>query len=212
MTHASTADLLVLHAVRLLGVADDDAVARRFALDPAVAKELLLDDQAFGWITWNEFAGIGGWSLTARGREENERRLAAELELVEGAHAVREVYRAFLPLNERLQIACTQWQLRPTDADPHAFNDHSDPAWDRRVVAELSALADHLGPLSEDLAAVLDRFRGYRPRFTAALDHVLAGDHAWVDRTDVDSCHRVWFELHEDLIATLGLPRGVEPA
>jgi hypothetical protein len=26
-----------------------------------------------------------------------------------------------------------------------------------------------------------------------------------VDRTDVDSCHRVWFELHEDLVATLGI-------
>jgi hypothetical protein len=28
-----------------------------------------------------------------------------------------------------------------------------------------------------------------------------------VDRTDVDSCHRVWFELHEDLVATLGIDR-----
>jgi len=28
-----------------------------------------------------------------------------------------------------------------------------------------------------------------------------------VDHTDVDSCHRVWFELHEDLIATLGIDR-----
>ncbi|MEK8226978.1 hypothetical protein NKG05_14185 [Oerskovia sp. M15] len=32
----------------------------------------------------------------------------------------------------------------------------------------------------------------------------------WVDRTDVDSCHRVWFELHEDLVATLGIDRGTE--
>ena len=84
MTHGSAEDLLVLHAVRLLGVADDHAVARRFALDPAVTKELLLGYQAFGWITWSEFAGIGGWSLTTAGRAENERRLAAELELVAG--------------------------------------------------------------------------------------------------------------------------------
>ena len=39
---------------------------------------------------------------------------------------------------------------------------------------------------------------------------VLAGEHDWVDRTDIDSCHRVWFELHEDLIATLGLSRHTE--
>ena len=208
MTHRSTPELLVLHAVRLQGVADDQQVARRFALDQSVAKELLLDYQAYGWITWSEFAGIGGWSLMAAGREENERRLAAELESTAGAETVRETYQAFLPLNERLQVACTQWQLRPTDDDPHAFNDHADPAWDRRVISELTALAEQLGPLAETLEAVLDRFQGYRPRFAAALERVRSGDAGWVDRTNVDSCHKVWFELHEDLIATLGLTRG----
>jgi len=38
---------------------------------------------------------------------------------------------------------------------------------------------------------------------------VQAGDGGWVDRTDVESCHRVWFELHEDLVATLGVDRGL---
>jgi hypothetical protein len=27
----------------------------------------------------------------------------------------------------------------------------------------------------------------------------------------VDSCHTVWMELHEDLMATLGIQRGAEP-
>lgn len=35
----------------------------------------------------------------------------------------------------------------------------------------------------------------------------IGGERGWVDRTDVDSCHRVRFELHEDLVATLGLQR-----
>ncbi len=208
MTHISTTELLALHAVRLLGVADDQQVARRFALDHPVTKELLLDYQAYGWVTWSEFAGIGGWSMTTAGRAENERHLAAELESTAGAETVHEVHRAFLPLNERLQIACTQWQLKPTDDDPHAFNDHNDPAWDRRVIMELTALAEALGPLSKSLASVLDRFQGYQARFTAALERVQAGETGWVDRTNVDSCHKVWFELHEDLIATLGITRG----
>ncbi|WP_245966310.1 hypothetical protein [Sphaerisporangium album] len=46
---------------------------------------------------------------------------------------------------------------------------------------------------------------------TTALARTRAGDCAWVDHTDVDSCHRVWFELHEDLIAMLGLDRHAEP-
>lgn len=43
-------------------------------------------------------------------------------------------------------------------------------------------------------------------RFTAVLHHA-ADDSGWVTGTDRDSAHRVWFELHEDLIATLGLTR-----
>lgn len=47
--------------------------------------------------------------------------------------------------------------------------------------------------------------------FAAARTRAEAGERAFVDRTDVGSCHRVWFELHEDLIATLGIDRGAEP-
>ncbi|MGW1341489.1 transcriptional regulator [Kribbella sp. NPDC002412] len=208
MTHGSTPELLTLHAVRLLGVAADEAVARRFALDSAVVKELLLDYQAFGWVSWSAFAGVGGWSLTDSGRAQNERGLKAELGASGGVETVTEVYAGFLPLNARLQMACTNWQLRPTPGDPLAFNDHTDAAWDEQVIAELADLAEHLHPLSDRLAALLDRFRGYHARFAAALDRARAGDPAWIDQTSVDSCHKVWFELHEDLIATLNVSRA----
>ncbi len=36
------------------------------------------------------------------------------------------------------------------------------------------------------------------------------GEHAWVDGLGRDFCHAVWFELHEDLLATLGIARGSE--
>ncbi|GAB3926657.1 hypothetical protein GCM10029976_021690 [Kribbella albertanoniae] len=187
----STPDLLVLHAVRLLGVGDDTAVAERFNLDPAQAKELLLDYQAYGWISWSEFAGLGGWSLTDPGRLENERQLAAEL----GPHraTVQATYDDFLPLNGRLQAACTNWQLRPTPDDPLAFNDHTDATWDQRVLDELAAIGQELTPLVARLTAVLDRFAGYDTRYSSARE--------------VEERHRVWFELHEDLIATLGVRR-----
>jgi hypothetical protein len=29
-----------------------------------------------------------------------------------------------------------------------------------------------------------------------------------VDAPDRDSCHLVWMQFHEDLLATLGIPRG----
>jgi hypothetical protein len=201
VTHESDVDLLVLHAVRVLGFADTPTIARRFGLAPAETDELLGDAEAYGWVQHAAFADLSGWSLTERGRARDERLLAAELALVDGSEAVRDVYRDFLPLNTRLQRACTDWQLRPTPDDRLAPNDHSDAAWDARVLEELAVIERGLVPLADRLGRLLARFQGYDTRFAAARRR------GWVDRTDVDSCHRVWFELHEDLVATLGIDR-----
>ncbi|GAA2656705.1 MULTISPECIES: transcriptional regulator [Nonomuraea] len=211
MTQDSSLDLLVLHAVRVTGFADTPLIARRYGLDVATTHEVLGDAEARGWVEHTAFAGTGGWSLTGPGRVENERRLGAELARVGGADEVRDVYREFLPLNALLLRACTDWQLRPTAGDRLAVNDHSDPVWDGRVLHELAGIDRALTPLADRLGNVLTRFRGYDTRFATALGRALAGEGAWVDRTDVDSCHRVWFELHEDLIATLGLDRHAAP-
>ncbi|BCJ70294.1 transcriptional regulator [Polymorphospora rubra] len=211
MTRDSSPDLLVLHAVRLRGFADTPALAHRFGLDPGPTGKSLRDHEARGLVQRTEFAGTAGWSLTDAGRAENERLLAAELAQTADPDAVRRAYGTFLPLNGLLRNACTDWQLRPTPDDPLASNDHTDPAWDAGVIHELAVLARALTPVADRLGKVLTRFRGYDTRFSAALARARAGDTAWVDRTDVDSCHRVWFELHEDLIATLGIDRGAEP-
>jgi hypothetical protein len=39
---------------------------------------------------------------------------------------------------------------------------------------------------------------------------VLAGAREWFTRPVIDSYHTVWFELHEDLLSTLGLARASE--
>jgi hypothetical protein len=50
------------------------------------------------------------------------------------------------------------------------------------------------------------RFRRYRVRLTDALASARSG--ALDDVTDsTASYHIVWFQLHEDLLATLGIPR-----
>jgi hypothetical protein len=207
----STPELLALHAVRLKGMADDDEVAARFGLDPTLVRELLLDFQAYGWITRVEFVGTAGWTLSESGRSENERQLAQELAVADSNSTIRHVYMAFLPHNDRLLRACTDWQLRPTGADPLAANEHTDKEWDQRVLATLSSLCDDFRPLCQELGGRFVRFQGYDDRFAAALERVERGEHSWVARPRVDSCHTVWMELHEDLVATLGIRRGVEP-
>ncbi|HET6292804.1 MAG TPA: transcriptional regulator [Kribbella sp.] len=211
MTQDSSSELLVLHAVRIVGFAAPPVLARRFGLEPAETAQLLGDAEARGWVTYAAFADLEGWSLTESGRAENERLLAAELDSAGGADQARDIYRDFLPLNTRLQRACTDWQLRPVPGSRLATNDHSDPVWDGGVLDELTAIDEALAPLAERLGGILTRFGGYDTRFTTALHRARAGEAGWVDRTDIDSCHRVWFELHEDLIASLGLNRGTAP-
>lgn len=210
MTRTSPAPLLALHAVRLLGFADSAAVAGRAG---AVVEETigtLRDAERRGWVRHDAFAGLEGWSLTEDGKAENERLLADERAAADPGDVIGAVHRDFLPLNARLVRACTDWQVRPTGDDRLASNDHADPAWDARVLDELAALGVAVTPLIERLTAVLARFAGYDIRFVAALGHARAGRHEWVDGTGVDSCHRVWFQLHEDLVATLGIDRGAQ--
>lgn len=206
----SPPELRVLHAVRLAGMADDAAVARRTGLDPHLVSELLLDAEAYGWVTRVEFAGTGGWALTERGRERDAANLADELQATEARVAVLAANRAFEPLNARLVRACTDWQLRPTAGDRFAANDHADPAWDGQVLDELTAIAVELRTLVSGLAGVLPRFAGYDDRFGQALAHARAGHPDWVAGVGVPSCHAVWMELHEDLLSTLGIPRGAD--
>lgn len=204
----SARDLLTLHAVRLKGMADAAEVASRFDLDGQEVAELLLDFEAYGWVSHAEFAGTAGWSLTSSGRTRNQAQLAEELAASGGEVLVGQAYDAFLVHNDGLRQAATDWQLRPSQTDPLAANDHTDAAWDADVLDRLQALGQVLGPLVAVLASRLSRFGGYDVRFTTALARVRAGERTWVARPRADSCHTVWMELHEDLIATLGTARG----
>lgn len=206
MTDDSPPDLLALHGVRVLGGPTAAAIAERFGLAAADVREHLLDAQARGWVTRHEFIGET-WSLTGAGRIENERRLAGELDGAGARTAVEGVHAAFLPLNERHGRACTDWQLR-TLAGARVANDHADPAWDDRVLAELEAVDGQAQPLGAALADVLPRFGGHLPRHTTALARARAGGPEWIDAPDRASCELVWIQFHEDLLATLGIPRG----
>jgi hypothetical protein len=197
-----------MHGLRVKGMADAAAVAQRFALDRELVDELLLDYEAFGWITRVHFADVDGWSLTASGLAEDARRLSAELDQTGARSQVVAAHEVFVALNSRFLVAITNWQIRPRGGDQLAANDHTDWSWDERVVDELHGLQGRLQPAGEQLTAALARFGGYTERYSAALDRVDRGERAWVAQPKIDSSHTVWMELHEDLLATLGLERG----
>jgi hypothetical protein len=207
VAHRSAPELVVLHGLRIKGMADEAALAGRFGLDPDLVQELLLDDEAFGWVTRVSFADLHGWALTERGYAQNQRRLGTELDQTGARAEVDAAHGLFVDLNSSFLATVSNWQIRPKPTDLLAANDHTDQRWDARVVADLHDLDHGLRPVCEQLAAALQRFDGYAERYSAALQRVDRGERSWVAQPKIDSCHTVWMELHEDLLATLGLER-----
>ncbi len=114
-------------------------------------------------------------------------------------------YRSFLTLNRPLLEAMTDWQVRDG-----VVNGHADPEYDRRIVDRLGRINEKITAVLSDLAACLERYDGYRGRLDAAIERAATGDRTYVDGALIDSYHTVWFEPHEDLLATLGLDRSQE--
>ena len=80
----------------------------------------------------------------------------------------------------------------------------------RQILDRLAVLDQRITEVLGPLAEVLSRFDNYPPRFTLALEKVLSGDLDWLTKPIMPSYHTVWFELHEDLLATLGIDRASE--
>jgi hypothetical protein len=117
------------------------------------------------------------------------------------------LYEAFRPLNREVLQLCTDWQVRPGGA----ANDHSDAAYDWSVIDRLEALDERAGPVLRRLGGAVPRFALYRDRLRDARRRVADGERDWLTSPRVDSYHTVWMELHEELLAALGLARDKEP-
>ena len=89
------------------------------------------------------------------------------------------------------------------------LNDHTDPDYDAKVLSRLIRIDASAQRICSDLASHLMRFGLYGTRLTTALERTLGGNIAYVTDT-LDSYHSVWFQLHEDLLVTLGISREEE--
>jgi hypothetical protein len=199
--------LLVLHGVRLKGFAglDDVAAITNISVDDV---QRHLDEFQVDELVLYRDGRVTGWALTAAGRTEHERLLADELEAGGCRDVIEGAYGEFLELNPELLTVCTAWQMK----DESTLNAHDDEGYDREVVDQLADLHLRVEPVLVGLQKQLGRYEGYQPRFCNALEHIRSGDHDWFAKPMIDSYHTVWFQLHEDLLNTLGIERSKEAA
>jgi hypothetical protein len=207
MAFASDKSFLVLHAVRLKGMADTEAVSDLVGMPvdtahqqaTSLAEEKLLDHR--------ETKVMSGWRLTPEGRQRHQSELDADVDNSGFIDLVGESYRVFLELNETFKIVCTDWQLR-TEGGVQVPNDHTDRDHDDAVRDRLGAVHDRMVPVVDSLGASYQRFGRYGPRLVRSLERLDAGDHHAFTRPLYGSYHGVWMELHQDLLLTLRQERG----
>jgi pyruvate,orthophosphate dikinase len=153
----------------------------------------------------------GAYRLTDAGKERADELLSSDRAGWDGT-AAGQALDAFVALDKRMKEAVTAWQLRPPssgDGEPEV-NDHSDAAYDAKVLATLEAIGADTDAWLAPLETQSRRLRGYRPRLARALELAKGGDQRYVASPRVDSFHGIWFELHEDLIQLAGRTRAEE--
>lgn len=202
---------MTLHLLRIKGVAEPGVLVGPTDLGADALQTLLGELAASGLVEHGDGA-LPGWRPTTSGVEHDDAWLAAELAGTGARTEVGEAYRSFLALNPEVLEACTAWQLVVGATGSPAVNDHADEAYDATVVARLADIHHRARPVLGELEHHLPRFGRYRVRLGAALARVQAGDGDWFTRPLLDSFHQVWFELHQDLLFTLGLDRADEDA
>ncbi|MDT0345856.1 transcriptional regulator [Streptomyces litchfieldiae] len=202
--HRTGADLLVLHALRCGGFAGLAGVSDATGLPEPDAESALIDLAVAGLVT-HVPGDLGGWGLTEAGRAADAERIANELAATGARPVVAAAYDEFLVLNPELLDLCAAWQSRPADGATIP-NDHTDAGYDSRVLDRLADLHRRAEHGCAELFATMLRFRRYRTRLAGALARARSGSRAHVTDS-TDSYHTVWFQLHEDLLATLGIPR-----
>jgi hypothetical protein len=140
---------------------------------------------------------------TPEGRAAN----AAWARLTPGSEeeaAARTAYERFLTLDRQLKSLVHSWQQvdRRSGCLDTAEWDHVD---------RLKSLDWRAGPVVRGLGLVVERFATYPGRLTAAVEQLEDGQRQWFCGMACDSYHMLWWQLHEDLLAGLGIPRSDDP-
>jgi len=196
----------LLGALLVKGYAAAEAVAASLLVSPDAAGEALdrLVDEGLAE------PAAGSFRLTAGGKAVARERIAAAA-AAWGPENAEAALDAFLALDRRMKETVTAWQMREVDGTP-VINDHTDAAYDARVLADLAALHADADAWLAPLVAGLPRLAAYRERLARANAAAQAGDGRFVASPRVDSYHSAWFELHEDLILLAGRNRADEVA
>jgi hypothetical protein len=190
-------------ALRVQGVASvvRAAVSVNLSADATSARLVALNDDG---LAVERTGRVAGYSITPEGVEVLEKLLADEG--LRGDTELTDCYERFLLVNQRVLEVSTHWQVR-SDGGVETANDHSDPDYDASVIDRLCELHDRARMCLGKISKRAPRFAPYRVRLDGCIDRLHEGDGSAFTSLLAESYHTVWFELHQDLLLTLGIER-----
>jgi hypothetical protein len=193
---------LALHGLAIKRHASPQDVAEIIGLDAASVEALLVEAEKRGRV-----AKAGGkFMLTPPAqmalRSEYSRVYAEQ----RASAAMNRAYDDFETVNAQLKQLITEWQTVEIGGGKVA-NDHSNKAYDEKIIDRLGDLHERVEPILHCLARELPRLDVYPRMLTAALENAEDGAIQWVSDAKIASYHTVWFEMHEDLLRVLGRER-----
>jgi hypothetical protein len=197
---------LVLHGLAIKKHASAAAVAGIVGLDPARAAALLADAARRG----RAIEAQGKFLLAPAARMSLEAEYSRVYADLRANPAFLAAYETFERVNSALKSLITDWQTMEVGGEvggERIANDHSDAAYDERIIDRLGELHERSDGFFAGLAAGLPRLQIYQAKLLQALEKAEDGAVEWVSDARIESYHTVWFELHEDLLRILGRQR-----
>jgi predicted transcriptional regulator len=198
-----TRDALLI-ALRVKGAADSTQLRTATHSNEDECERALTSLMAEGLIAKNK--SQQKYILTDAGKQAVSSQAERERHAI-GQVQLEQLYDRFMILDADFKRLAGGWQVC-SPGPPPVFNDHSDPRYDERIIKNLVRLHHRLRSLVEALGEQCPRYNAYRVRFADSLNRLSDGSADYFTNPRVDSYHNIWFELHEDLLCTLGRQRS----
>ena len=148
----------------------------------------------------------GGYTLTPLARVALQASYDKHFGELRSDPAFTQAYEGFERVNNDLKQTITDWQTIEVRGERRA-NDHSDAAYDDKILDRLANLHEQAESMLRGLARGLPRLKIYADKLEQALDKAEGGASEWVSDIHRESYHTVWFELHEELLRIMGRER-----
>lgn len=112
----------------------------------------------------------------------------------------------FEALDTEFKRVCSMWQVRQDGTG--SLNTHDDPEYDFGVIEKLVEVHSRLRELVRSISGLEMELADLTVELDNAMARVSEGEFDYFTGVQLNSFHNLWFELHEDLLCTMGLRRS----